>query len=165
VSRQLSQAARRAVFAQETEEVFTLLATISHDELAEPIRVANDVVPEDANGARLIPSRGANFVCYPFDVDLPADDGESISQVTITIDNVDREIIQKLRAIHSPCAVRLEVVLTSSPDIVEAGPFEMTLKQVEYDALVISGTLAFEDFLTQAFPADTYNPADYPGVH
>jgi len=165
MSRPVSGLARRAMFAQETSEVFTLLCTIDHAELAEPIRVASDVVPEDVNGARLIPSRGNDFVCYPYEVDLPADDGESISQVTITIDNVDREIIRKLRAIHSPCAVTLEVVLTSSPDTVEAGPFEMTLKAVEYDALTISGTLAFEDFLTQAYPADTYNPADYPGVH
>jgi len=162
--RSLSATARQAAFAQETDTVWVLLCTISHLALDEPIRVANDLVPATATGERVLISRGESFVCYPFAVDLPADDGDSVSRVTIVIDNVDREIIRKLRSIQGPCQVALEVVLSSTPDLVEAGPFVMTLVAADYDALTISGELAFEDILTLPFPGDSYSPADYPGL-
>lgn len=165
MSRPLSLAARRAAFAQETDSDFILLCTISHPDLEEPIRVANDIVPEDADRNRIITSRGGDFVCYPYEVDLPADDGESVSRVTIVIDNVDRDVVKSLRTIQGPCDVALEVVLSANPDLVEAGPFDMTLVSVDYDAVTVSGELAFEDILTTAFPGDAYTPDAYPGLH
>lgn len=162
--RSLSETARQAAFAQESEAAWILLCTISHASLEQPIRVANDLMPTNANGESVLVSRGEPFVCYPFSVDLPADDGDSVSRVTIVIDNVDREIIQKLRSIQGPCQVALEVVLSRTPDLVEAGPFVMTLVAADYDALTISGELAFEDILSLPFPGDSYSPADYPGL-
>jgi hypothetical protein len=57
-----------------------------------------------------------------------------------------------------------EVVLASSPDTVEAGPFTMTLVAAEYDALVVTGELAFEDVLNEPFPGHGYIPSEYPGL-
>ncbi len=156
MSRALSLAARQAVNAQETGEVFLLLLTLDHDELAAPIRVVNNTVD--------IVSRGNTYIAYPFQLELPAEDADQISSVRLSIDNVDRTIVQSLRAISSPVAVTIEVVLASSPDTVEAGPFAMSLVQAEYDALVIQGELAFEDVLTEPFPGHAYVPADYPGL-
>lgn len=160
----LSAAARQAAFAQETGAAWLLLCTISHPSLADAIRVTNDLVPTTAAGDRVLISRGREYVCYPFTVDLPADDGDSVSRVTLVIDNVDREIVRTLRSIQGPCQVSLEVVLSSAPDLVEAGPFVMTLIAADYDALTISGELAFEDILSLPFPGDSYSPADYPGL-
>ena len=163
--RTLSATALRAAFRQETDSVFLLMLTLSHPGLAAPIRVVNDLVPEDINRARVIMSRGHQFVCYPFQVDLPSDDGESISRVTLQIDNVDREIIRTLRATQGACAVTLEVVLAEHPDLVEAGPYNMSLISVDYDAVTILGELAYEDILGQKYPSDAYTPDDYPGLH
>ena len=156
MSRVLSQAARQAVNAQEAEQVFLLLLTIDHADLVEPIRVVNNT--ED------VTSRGDLFVGYPFEIALPDEDPDSVARVTLRIDNIDRQIVQPLRAIPAPLSVALEVVLASSPDTVEAGPFNMTLVAAEYDALAIAGELAFEDVLNEPFPGHSYVPSEYPGL-
>jgi len=149
-------AARQAVNAQETNEVFLLLLTLDHEDLAEPIRVVNNT--ED------VTSRGMTFVAYPFEIALPDEDPESVARVSLRIDNVDREIVRNLRAIQAPLSVALEVVMASSPDTVEAGPFNMTLVAAEYDALTVTGELAFEDVLNEPFPGQSYVPSEYPGL-
>ena len=77
---------------------------------------------------------------------------------------MDREIVKSLRAIQAPLSVALEVVMASSPDTVEAGPFNMTLVAAEYDALTVAGELAFEDVLNEPFPGHSYIPSEYPGL-
>jgi len=156
VSRSLSLAARKAVNAQETEEVFLLLLTLDHEDLAEPIRVVNNT--ED------VTSRGDTYIAYPFEIALPDEDPESVARVTLRIDNVNREIVKSLRAISSPLSVGLEVVMATSPDTVEAGPFNMTLVSAEHDALTVTGELAFEDVLNEPFPGHGYVPSAYPGL-
>lgn len=156
MSRSLSLAARQGINAQETDEVFLLLLTLDHEDIAEPIRVVNNM--ED------VISRGDTYIAYPFEIALPDEDPESVARVTLRIDNVDREIVKSLRAIASPLSVALEVVMASSPDLVEAGPFNMTLVSAEYDALTVTGELAFEDVLNEPFPGHAYVPSDYPGL-
>ena len=156
MSRALSQAAKQAVNAQETDEVFLLLLTLDHADLAQPIRVVNNT--------ENVVSRGDTYVAYPFEIALPDEDPESVARVTLRIDNVDRQIVQSLRAIQAPLSVALEVVMASAPDTVEAGPFNMTLVAAEYDALTITGELAFEDVLNEPFPGASYIPSEYPGL-
>ncbi|MDH3997702.1 MAG: DUF1833 domain-containing protein [Desulfuromonadales bacterium] len=154
--RNLSLTAREAIYAQQTDQVFLLLLTIDHADLTTPIRVANN------NEA--IVSRGDNYVAYPFQINLPPDRDEQISQVTLSIDNVDRQIVQAVRSLGSSPSVSLEVILASDPNYVEAGPFDFSLKSVDYDALTVSGTLGFEDLLNEPFPGDTFSPAEFPGL-
>jgi len=156
VSRTLSLAARKAVNAQETDEVFLLLLTLDHEDITEPIRVVNNTVD--------IVSQGETYIAYPFEIALPDEDAESVARVTLRIDNVDRKIVKSLRSISSPLSVGLEVVMAASPDTVEAGPFNMTLVSAEYDALTVTGELAFEDVLNEPFPGHAYVPSDYPGL-
>ncbi|MBE0598443.1 MAG: DUF1833 family protein, partial [Desulfuromonadales bacterium] len=101
---------------------------------------------------------------FPFDIALPADRDDQISKVTLTIDNVDRAIVRAVRELASAPTVTLEIVLASSPDVVEAGPFEFTLQDAGYDALTVSGTLGYEDILNEPFPAGAFVPAAFPGM-
>jgi hypothetical protein len=154
--RALSLAAVRSLTAAETDEIWVLLLTIEAPGLDPAIRVVNDRLP--------LTSRGHTFVAFPFEVDLPGDDAESVQRVTLKIDNVDRQIVLALRSLTEPPSVTLEVVRRGAPDLVEAGPFSLTLADARYDALVVEGDLVFEDVLNAAFPGDTYSPADYPGL-
>ncbi len=154
--RALPLAARRSLTAQETDEIWLVLLTISAPGLAAPIRVVND--------RENLTSRGNLFVAFPFEIDLPGDSAEEVQRVTLRIDNVDRQIVAALRLVQTPPTVTLEVVRRAEPDLVEAGPFVLSLAEARYDALTVEGELVFEDVLNAAFPADTYNPADYPGL-
>jgi hypothetical protein len=154
--RVLSAAALRASYSQETGEVFLVLLTISHASLATPLRFVNNMTN--------IVAGGQTYVAFPFDIALPDEREDQLPRVTLTIDNVDRQIVQALRGLKTPPTVTLNVVLASTPDTVEAGPFDFTLKSGEYDALVVTGTLAFEDVLSEPYPADAFSPQWFPGI-
>lgn len=155
--RSVSQSALQAALAEETDEVFLACLRISHPEMAADIRVVHD--KQD-----LVRSDGT-YIAFPFRLNLPTDTEDNIPKVSITIDNVDQQIIKELRKLNSPPTVRLEVVLASSPNTVEVGPFDFELKNISYDAFTITGELGYkEDFLDEPFPKDTFNPNTARGM-
>ena len=156
MSRNVSATARAAINAQQTGEAFLILLTISHPNIDPPIRVTSD-------GVNTI-SRGETFIAYPFEVTLPDDRDDQVVRASLRVDNVGREIATALRSIDSPPQVTLEVVLGSSPDTVEAGPFDFTLRGATYDALTVTGDLVFEDILNEPIPGDAMTPANFPGL-
>lgn len=158
MARSLSAAARSAMFAQQTGEAPIVLLELSHPEFADVIRVcSNDLA---------IVSRGSTYVPFPFDIVLPDDADDAVPRVTLRIDNVDRRIVQELRGISggSPVSVALFVVLASSPNVVEIGPLEFTLRDAEYSAATVEGTLLYEDVLNKPFPAESFTPPRFPAL-
>lgn len=154
--RNLSATAKQALNAQETDQVFLMLVTISHPNLPLPLRFASNTQP--------VTSRGDTYLGWPFRVALPAEFDDQLPVVQLQIDNVDRRIMEGIRLLTSAPGVTLEVVLASSPDTVEAGPFNFSLKAADYDSLVITGVLAFEDVLNEPYPAYTFTPAYFGGL-
>lgn len=156
MSRALSTAAKSAVFAQETGEAFLILLTIDHADLGSPVRVVNNQTD--------ITSRGDLYVGFPFEVTLPDEDPDGMAMVQLKIDNVDRQIVDSIRSVSSPPTVTLEVVMGSTPDTVEGGPFEMQLRNASYDAFVVTGSLSFEPVLSEPFPGGSFIPSEFPGL-
>jgi hypothetical protein len=152
----VSEALRRAVHAQETDEVFLVLVTIEHPELQQIIRVSSDAVHTV--------SRGETYLAIPFDLQLPEDGEDRPPRARLTIDNVSREIVLALRQIQAAPTVTMEVVRASEPDLVEASfPF-FRLQDVRYDALVVEGELGVEDLTSEPFPAARFVPSLFPGL-
>jgi len=145
------------MFAQQTGEVPLTLLTLSHPSLPAPIRVVND-------GRDLI-SRGNTFQRCPFEIDLPSESEGPPGPAKFRIQNSDRQIVQAVRDLSGPAlTATIEVVLASSPDQVEMGPVEFTMRAAPYNADVVEADLAFEDILNEPFPADTYTPSTAPGL-
>src|SRR5512137_3023489 len=104
--RTLSSAAIAAAMAQETGTAWIVLLTLSHPTMAEPIRVSSDAVNTV--------SRGNTFIPFPFLVTLPDHNGEKIPAATLTIDNIDRAIVQSIRSIgNTPLSLLIEVVTSN----------------------------------------------------
>lgn len=141
--------------AQETGEVFLILLTITHDDLAEPIRVVCNT--------ENVTSRASVFLATYFEVELPADDGESVSSARLSFDNVDRAIVQAIRSIATAPDVLMEIVLASQPDTVEAA-FDFVLQAPEWSAQMVSGQLVFEDEINVEMPAHKMSPNLFPGI-
>jgi len=154
--RDLSLTARQAVFAQETGTVFLILLTIDHSSLSSPLRfVYNN---ED------ITSRGNTFTAFNFQIQLPSEEEDSITDVQLRIDNVDRQIVETVRSLSSAPEVTMEIVLSSDPDTVEAGPFNFELQEATYDAVQVTGTLGYPPVLDEPFPGDLFTPQNHPGL-
>ena len=147
---------RAAVTAQQTGEVLLVLLEIDHADMSTPIRVVNNQVG--------IMSGGDLYAPFPFQVQLPDERDDTMSAVTLRIDNVDQQIVTALRQLTSAPTVDLSVVLASDPDTVEAGPFSFSLTQATYDANAVVATLAYEDVLREPIPGDRFTPTNFPGV-
>jgi hypothetical protein len=95
---------------------------------------------------------------------LPGEDAETLTQVNLVITNVDKLLVDGVRSIATPLDVKLQVVLASDPNTIEAGDFDMKLRDVNYDAMTLTGRCNFNDLLNEPYPAGTYTPADYLGL-
>ncbi len=157
MARQLSATARRAIFASQTGEVFVGLLTLSHPMMHEPIRVCSDSVDTT--------SGGHVYQAFPFQITMPAEREDGLPRVQLRICNVDRRVVEAARSVYGePMSVEFSVVLASSPDVIECGPFAFALEDIGYDALTVEGSLAYEDFLNEAFPEGSMDPNQFPGL-
>lgn len=139
-----------------TGEVWMPLLTITHPSLQQPLYLAN-------NNENIV-SRGATFLGCPFQVNLPKEDGDQPGTATVSIDNVDRRIVDAVRTlpIGQPLSINIEIILASSPDYVEVTFPSLVMRNVTYDAEKVTGTLSWEDILTEP-AALTITPARFPG--
>lgn len=156
MSRLLTAAARQSMNAAETQDAFLVLLTLSHADLAEPLRVTS--------GGEDVASRGDVFAAYPFELSLPGDNAGTPPEARLAIDNIDRQIVRAVRSLSSAPDVLIEVVRAAAPDVVEAKFEDFRLTDVVYDAHLVQGNLTIEDFTAEPFPAATFSPGYFPGL-
>ena len=155
--RTLSSTALQAIYAQETGTAFLILLTISHATLPAPIQVTSD-------GVKTV-SRGMTFAPFPFLISIPDDEDQKLPQAQITIDNVDRSIVSAVRNMGTtPATILIELVTSHAPDTVEFSSGALTLRDIHYDALSVTGRLSFDPIMAEPFPGDLVTPATIPGV-
>lgn len=165
MSRNLSPNAKRAVFSQQTDEVFIVLLTINHPSFTEPARVSSDpfeLLP-NAN-VRGVISNGIEYPFLPFTISLPQQDDTGTARATLAIDNIDRRIVAAARGANSALDVKIEIVLASDPDTVEMSIDKFKLEKVTYDAFTVSGELSVQYFDLEPFPSKRFTPSDFPGM-
>lgn len=149
----------RAAFRQSTDEVVVVLLTITHPNLEPPARICSDTVD--------LVSRGETFLGgVPFEVNLPDDDAETMGSVRLMLSVIDQELVATIRSIppNQPPKVTMELCLAETPDIIENGPYDFTLRGVEGDIATIEGDLSFEDMLHEPFPGDNFIPSTHPAL-
>lgn len=156
MSRSLTTIARQSLNAAESNDTFLVLLTLSHADLAEPLRVSSD-------GQDTL-SRGNNFIAYPFELSLPSDEDNRAPRAHLTIDNVDRQIVQAVRTLTSAPTALIEIIRAADPDTVEAKFEDFKLTNVFYDAHTVEADLTIEDFTAEPYPAASFSPSLFPGI-
>lgn len=155
--REVSATALQAMLAQETAEVFIAILRIAHAGLDAPVLLAYNTKPVVRTDGTYLP--------YPFKINLPVQSDEEVPEVTLTVDNTDLAVNDQIRSLVGQPDVTLMVVLASSPDTVEAGPFAMKLANATATAESITGTLGQEgDIFSQMVPGQQYLPTNSPGL-
>lgn len=145
------------MLAQDTAEVFIPCLHIDHPSFAAPIRIAY-------NTETVVRADG-DYLPYPFQITLPNQREDDIPWVKVTVDNTDLSINDAIRNLVGAPSVRFDVVLASSPDTVEAGPFYFELQQATADANTIQGTLGQDaSIFSQMFPGQQYSPSNSKGL-
>ena len=135
---------------------FFLLTITTADNPGEPIRLVNNNEPVVSNGLTYMP--------YPFSLTLPLDTGDKIPQITLTIDNVDQMLVDAIREMEIAPTVRVQLITSSFPDIVEKDLDFLKLRNVSYDAMSITGTLEVASIWARKFPSEHVDPTKYPAL-
>lgn len=144
------------LFAQESNDPFLMLVTLSHITMPTPIYFCTDAVN--------VVSRGNTYLPFPMNVTLAPDDGETTREIQMTFDNVSRELIEELRSISDPMEVKIEMVLASNPDYVQISIDDLKIKNITYDRQKISAKLFLDNFLNVGMTSEKYSPLTYPGL-
>src|SRR5574343_158920 len=151
-----SDTCKLAVLQQQTDDVILWLLTITHP--------ASNTVHRLVNNLDAILSRGETYAPFPFHFILPEDDGSTLPQVTLRIQDVSQELIDTLRRYANGISLTAEIILASAPDQVEFSIDDLIVRNVQYGAIDITLTAQVEDLLNQRFPADSFLPRSFAGM-
>lgn len=157
MSRTVSESAVRAMFAQQTDEVFLCRLEISHPDWVQPFRFINDRVNHTDAGLD-------EWIGFPFTLRLPDDRDDEMPLAQISIDNVDRQIVAAVRGITTPATMKLWVVLASDIDDVIAGPYTFSFNSASWNAMTVSGSLEIEPILNMRWPQHDFTAITTPGL-
>ncbi len=144
---------------------------LRHPAFTSPIRVVQDEVDLDARieaGAAIDAGLMVTFRAYAFDL-VPPEVFGGVPQMTLEIDNVDREIGVQLEAANregSPITLVYRLYrsgqLTTGPS--NLPPMKMELKTVSVKPMRVTATAGFRDLLNRVFPALEYSLERFAGL-
>lgn len=154
--RVLSPVFLQAAHGESSSEVLLPLVKLSHASWGADIRLVPDW-QEITHG-------GEVYSPYAFEITLPDDSDEGFPVLNWTADNVSQELIVQFRAVTDPISARVVWVLASQPDTIEAGPFDLELRGIEYDAFTISGAFSLDPILEEQFGNKNFTPSNAPGL-
>lgn len=160
MSRVLHQASVSSAFSQTTTQAwFILLKLYKTGVTGLPLWFVNNW----SNVVVTVPST-ITYVAWPFELALPESIEGRPPEVHLKIDNVDRTLIAIIRGQVVPIYAEINLVLSGTPNVVEAGPFTFTMREISYDAETIDATLTYERLYDEAFPAHCMTPHLFPAL-
>lgn len=168
MSRSLSAAALREMFAPESDDTLIVLLTLSGGGISGSIRLADNYTTRISETADEVvygvTSRTNDYTFLPIEVTLPTEEHEAAPRCQLTLHDVTQIIMPEIRTLTGPPSVLLELVLVSDPDTVEASFPGLMLAGVSYNADTISGELTVASLASEPFPAHTFTPSYFPGL-
>lgn len=150
------QAYVETLISDNARDALLPLLTIYHPDLAEPIRLVRD--------NRDIVSRGQTFRGYPFDVARPGAGTDGASPARLVIDNLDRRIVETVRAVSSSPSVLIETVAASAPDTVEEVFPVLKIASVDADRLAVEAVLTDIDDYSEPVCRYAFSPSLAPAL-
>ncbi|MDD4950932.1 MAG: DUF1833 family protein [Desulfovibrionaceae bacterium] len=168
MSRTLSAAALRSIFAAETDDYPILLVTLDHDDLAEPYYISSDPterVEETEEEIRYgTISRGTTFYFVPFSITLPNMASDAAPRSKVMIENVKRVLTPIIRDLSTSPTILMELVWSSSVDVVEIEYPGFEFVEIEYDDLAATGEIDVDHQIAEPFPCGVFGPSEFPGA-
>lgn len=158
MARTMSSAALAALASESTKEVFLFLleVTLTVDGVLETYRFVNNTTKIVRNGIDYDPLH--------FKITLPQE-GENLSGASLTMDVVDRRIIEVMRKTSTQPKVSFMLIIASTPNgPPEAGPFIFDLTNMSYNNLSLSATLSYGNHLEAVFPRVIKTPYYFPAL-
>jgi len=150
---------KKEVLQQQTEKTFLTLLDIVYIDRTGKERsmhyvddyfsiISNDVVYDPA----------------AFKADFGGDNEDGVPDVTISFDTGDLSVVRFLDEQDVTPKIRMSVIASDTPDIVEIGPVEYEIKDYSVEGTSVSLSLAAEPLLEEPIPGIRFTPLSTPGL-
>lgn len=173
----LSEAIKEAYASAPSEQIILHTLELRHPAFVDDagqitaIRVVRDYQDLTARleaGAPLDAGQMVSFVAMGFELDLPPVDTAPVPEITVTLDNVSREIVRHLdAAAESQSVIEVTYRPYLSTDLNGPQmdpPIHLVLTEVEADVMRVTGRARMLDVGNKAFPGVTYTAKTFPGL-
>jgi hypothetical protein len=167
----LSAEALKTVFSPDADKDLIILLTITSRNalgVTTTTRLANNYltrISETADDIMYgVVSRSQNYLFIPFTFTLPTEEDTGAPRCRIAIFDATRYLIPLIRNIVGAPSIKIEVVLSSTPDTVEIDFGSFLLGGISYNADSISGELMVESLAQEPFPAHSFTPSYFAGL-
>jgi len=170
--RTVSLNARLAQDAHASDEIHVALFEIEHADLPEPILLSTDNADRISLEPLVYGTRSTwrstasrDFLWIIASTVLPSDLDDAPAAATIILENLDRRMAEVVRSFTTPATFHMAVVLSSSPDLVEAEYTELLLTSAEITAGEITLSISREEIESEYVPGGRMTARTFPGLH
>lgn len=111
-----------------------------------------------------VTSRSEDFVFLPMEISLPTEEEAQAPRCSIVMRDVTKYVIPLVRTIVGPPKIKMELVLSKTPDIVEASFTGFYISNFSYSADSVTADLSMIDYEREPFPMHAFTPAYFPGM-
>jgi hypothetical protein len=169
----LSSNAIKAMYGSETNEALLMLLTIYDPENPSTVvgRLANGFtgrlasLTTDQEIIYGVTSRSNSYYFLPMEITLPTEQEIGMGQFNIVLQYAAPDLIALIRQnITKPTKILLELVLSSTPDYVEATFSDFSITSVTYNAQQINLSLEMVNLSREPFPCYNFTPGYFPGL-
>jgi hypothetical protein len=166
----MSPEALRQIFSPDADsDLFTLLTLYEPDGVTVLERLSDGFTQrisetDDEEVYGLI-SRGQTFTFLPMSITLPSEEEANAPRCSIVMQDVTRHLTPIIRTITKPLKVKIELVLSKTPDIVEIVFDDFYISNFTYSAEQVQGELSMISLEREGFPQYGFSPQYNPGLY
>lgn len=165
----MSAEAIKAVFSQESDADLIVLLTFYDPDTNQPsVRLSDNYTSRISETSEDVvygvTSRGNNFTFLPLQITLPQEDEAQAPRMSIVINDVTRYVIPIVRSLSKPPKVLMELVLSKTPNVVEASFSGFYVSSFTYNADQVTCELSMVDYEREPFPMHSFSPKYFPGL-
>ena len=111
-----------------------------------------------------VTSRGQEFLFLPMEISLPSEEEAQAPRCNLTLHDVTRYLIPIIRNISKPPKITMELVLSKSPDTVEASFAGFYINDITYNSNTVTANLSMIDYEREPFPMHAFTAVYFPGL-
>lgn len=167
----LSPAAIKAMYASETDEQLIMLLTIYDPTTSAPFRLADGFtgrllnLTTDSEVIYGVTSRTNDYVFLPMQISLPSEQNTGVGEFSVTLNFVSPEVVTLIRSnLIGPTKILLELILSNSPNTVEASFSNFYITNVSYNSESVTLNMSMISYNVEPFPSYNFTPSYFPGL-
>lgn len=166
----MSPNALKAVFSPDSDDDLIILLTV-YDPLNESNTIARladgftkRISETESEVIYGVTSNGLDYTFLPMQISLPSEDEAQAPRCSIVMHDVTRYLTPIIRTITSPPRIKLELVLSKTPDIIEVSFTDFYINNFTYNSDSVTADLAMIDYEREPFPMHSFTPRYFPGM-